>query len=153
MWRDVVEKAVERIEIWCQCKCCMTPSCYKYIKESSHHDKTKHIEVDQHFISEKIEEKIIDLSYVQCPVKDADCRHPPTQFSLHFYNRMISPLFSTVFFNLSMAWEVENRSWILKHPLLALAHLPLIPVAAVKLPHQIEVCNLPLIPFTTHPFK
>ena len=29
-----------------------------------HHDRTKHVEVDRHFIKEKIEDKIVTLSYI-----------------------------------------------------------------------------------------
>ncbi|KAK9130140.1 hypothetical protein Sjap_010627 [Stephania japonica] len=37
-----------------------------------HHDRTKHIEVDRHFISEKIECKIVDLHYVPSKHQVAD---------------------------------------------------------------------------------
>ena len=33
-------------------------------KNPIHHDKTKHIEIDQHFISEKVNNEIVQLSYV-----------------------------------------------------------------------------------------
>lgn len=37
-----------------------------------HHDRTKHVEVDRHFIKEKIEEKIINLMYVPSSDQVAD---------------------------------------------------------------------------------
>ena len=33
-------------------------------KNSVHHDRTKHIEIDRHFISEKVNTGIIQLSYI-----------------------------------------------------------------------------------------
>ena len=33
-------------------------------KNLVHHDRTKHVEIDRHFISEKIEGKIISLKHV-----------------------------------------------------------------------------------------
>ena len=33
-----------------------------------HHDRTKHVEVDWHFIKKKIESKVLDISYV--PTKE-----------------------------------------------------------------------------------
>ena len=37
-----------------------------------HHDKTKHIEIDRHFISEKIEIAIIELGYISSRHQTAD---------------------------------------------------------------------------------
>lgn len=37
-----------------------------------HHDRTKHMEIDRHFIKEKVEEGIINLSYVSTKFQEAD---------------------------------------------------------------------------------
>lgn len=37
-----------------------------------HHDRTKHVEVDRHFISEKIENGIINLSYISTQLQVTD---------------------------------------------------------------------------------
>ena len=37
-----------------------------------HHDRTKHIEVDRHFIKEKIDEGIIEATYVPTSQQTAD---------------------------------------------------------------------------------
>lgn len=37
-----------------------------------HHNKTKHVEIDHHFIKEKIEEGLISLSHVSTKFQEAD---------------------------------------------------------------------------------
>ena len=43
----------------------MIESFHKHCEESSsHHDRTKHVEIDRHFIKEKIDHKIISVNHV-----------------------------------------------------------------------------------------
>jgi hypothetical protein len=39
------------------------------------HDRTKHVEVDKHFIKEKLEEKIIEISFVKSEDQLVRCSH------------------------------------------------------------------------------
>ncbi|RVW94789.1 Retrovirus-related Pol polyprotein from transposon TNT 1-94 [Vitis vinifera] len=41
-------------------------------KNSVHHDRTKHVEIDRHFIKEKIEQKIIEVDYIPTRQQIAD---------------------------------------------------------------------------------
>ena len=43
---------------------CDSQSAIAIGKNPFHHDRTKHVEIDRHFISEKIESKMISLNYV-----------------------------------------------------------------------------------------
>ena len=38
-----------------------------------HHDRTKHVDVDRHFIKEKIEEGVIKITYVPTAEQTANC--------------------------------------------------------------------------------
>ena len=38
-----------------------------------HHDRTKHVEVDRHFIKEQIEEGVIKITYVPTAEQTTDC--------------------------------------------------------------------------------
>lgn len=42
------------------------------VKNHVHHERTKHVDIDIHFISEKIEKKVVDLHYVPSHVQLAD---------------------------------------------------------------------------------
>ena len=41
-------------------------------KNPAHHDRTKHVELDRHFIKEKAEEGIINLIYIPTHLQVAD---------------------------------------------------------------------------------
>ena len=61
-----------------------------------HHDRTKHIEIDRHFISEKVDKEIVQLVYVPTKSQTANILTkalPGTNFEelnyklgLHIYN-------------------------------------------------------------------
>ena len=44
---------------------CDNQSTINIAKNPVHHDRTKHVEIDRHFIKEKIDENIVDLSYIR----------------------------------------------------------------------------------------
>ena len=51
---------------------CDNQSAIAIAKNPVHHDRTKHVEIDRHFISEKIEGKMISLNYVLSRQQVAD---------------------------------------------------------------------------------
>ena len=51
---------------------CDNKSAISMAKDPVQHDKTKHVEIDRHFLSEKIEEKVIYLLYVSSADQAAD---------------------------------------------------------------------------------
>ena len=51
---------------------CDNQAAIRIAKNSIHHDRTKYVEIDRHFIKEKIEEKIVDLLYTSTKHQIAD---------------------------------------------------------------------------------
>ena len=53
--------------IWCDNKAAISIS-----HNPVHHDRTKHVEVDRHFIKEKIDEGVLEVSYIPTTQQTAD---------------------------------------------------------------------------------
>ena len=51
---------------------CDNKAVIEIAKNSVHHDRTKHVEIDRHFIKEKIEEGRLQLTYVPTSYQTAD---------------------------------------------------------------------------------
>ena len=51
---------------------CDNKAAISIAKNPVHHDKTKHVEIDRHFIKEKVEEGIIKLMYTPTCLQTAD---------------------------------------------------------------------------------
>ena len=51
---------------------CDNQSAIVIAKNPVHHDKTKHVEIDRHFISEKIENNVINVKHVPSKRRLAD---------------------------------------------------------------------------------
>ena len=51
---------------------CDNQSTISIAKNPVHHDRTKHVEIDRHFIKEKIESDIISLQYIPTNQQIAD---------------------------------------------------------------------------------
>jgi hypothetical protein len=62
LFEDVGFAQVEATRIMCD-----NQGCIALAKNPTHHSRTKHIDVQHHFIREKIEDKVIDLKY--CPTE------------------------------------------------------------------------------------
>lgn len=50
----------------------MTASLQLFAHNPVHQERTKHVEIDRHFIKEKVEEGVINLSYVPTEDQEAD---------------------------------------------------------------------------------
>ena len=64
MWRNVAEKGSNGIKILIEGPMkmfCDNQAAISIAKNPIHHDQTKHVEMDQHFIKEKIEEGTVTL--------------------------------------------------------------------------------------------
>ena len=66
---------------------CDNQSAIEITKNLVHHDRTKHVEINRHFISEKIETKVINLRHVPSTQQAADiltkALHRPNFYELN----------------------------------------------------------------------
>ena len=62
--RILVEKSMKMF--------CDNQATISIAKNPIHHDRTKHVEIDRHFIKEKVEEGIIKLTYIPTSLQTAD---------------------------------------------------------------------------------
>lgn len=69
-------------------------------KNPVHHDRTKHVEVDRHFISEKIETRLLRVNYV--PSK--------SQFTCVLTKALFRPTFEELAFKLGMI-DIYHQTW------------------------------------------
>ncbi|RVW25300.1 Retrovirus-related Pol polyprotein from transposon RE1 [Vitis vinifera] len=72
-WRSKKQSVVARSSAEAEYKALAQGICsYKHSKEPVHHDRTKHVEIDRHFITEKVTSETVKLNYVPTKHQTAD---------------------------------------------------------------------------------
>ena len=64
-------KQNEAMKLYCDNK-----SAREIVENPIQHDRTKHVEVDRHFIKEKLEKNIVSIPFVNSEEQLADCTYP-----------------------------------------------------------------------------
>ncbi|KAL6329493.1 hypothetical protein AAG906_021501 [Vitis piasezkii] len=70
-WRSKKQSVVARSSVKAEFKA-LTQATISIAKNLAHHDRTKHVEIDHHFIKEKIEEGILNLIHTPTSLQVAN---------------------------------------------------------------------------------